>query len=156
MESVLPYICTDGASDAIDFYVKAFGAEELYRLVMPDGRIPHAQIKIGDATLLISDQRPDEDWYEPNNLGGVSVQFTINVADHDALEAMWAQAQSAGAKVEREIADRFYGRRSGTLRDPFGHRWSISTVVEDVSPEEQQRRLPEEMARRTAPQFKKV
>lgn len=156
MESVFVYLCTESASDAVDFYVKAFGAEEIYRLTMPDGTVPNAQITIGDATVLVSDQRPDEDWYAPNQLGGVSVQLTINVEDTDALEAMWAQALGAGGRAEREIADRFYGRRSGTLRDPFGHRWTISTVIEDVSPEEMQRRLPEEMARRTGSQFKKV
>jgi PhnB protein len=145
MTSLLPYICADRAADAIDFYAEAFGAEELYRLTLPDGRIPHAEIKIGDSLLMVCDEVPNEGVFGPKKLGGVCAQFTIDVADVDALEALWARATATGAEIERELGDRFYGRRSGVLRDPFGHRWTISTVIEEVSPAEMQRLLSTEM-----------
>lgn len=145
MTSLLPYICADRAADALDFYAEAFGAEELYRLTLPDGTIPHAEIKIGDSLLMVCDEVPSEGVYCPTRLGGVSAQFTIDVADAGALDALWARATGAGAEIEREVGDRFYGRRSGVLRDPFGHRWTISTVVEDVSPDEMQRLLSKEV-----------
>jgi PhnB protein len=145
MTSLLPYICADPAADALDFYAEAFGAEELYRLTLPDGRIPHAEIKIGDSLLMVCDEVPNEGVYGPKKLGGVSAQFTIDVANVDELEALWARATSAGLEIERELGDRFYGRRTGVLRDPFGHRWTISTVIREVSPEEMQRLLSKEM-----------
>ena len=145
MTSLLPYICTDSAAEALDFYAEAFGAEEIYRLTLPDGTIPHAEVRIGDSLLMVCDEVPNEGVYGPKKLGGVSAQFTIDVSDVDALNALWARATGTGVEVERELGDRFYGRRSGVLRDPFGHRWTISTVIEEVSPEEMQRLLSKEM-----------
>jgi PhnB protein len=145
MTSLLPYICADRAADALDFYAEAFGAEEVYRLTLPDGTIPHAEIKIGDSLLMVCDEVPNEGVYGPKKLGGVCAQFTIDVPDVDALQALWARATAMGVEVERELGDRFYGRRSGVLRDPFGHRWTISTVIEEVSPAEMQSLLSKEM-----------
>ena len=144
MTSLLPYICADRAADAIDFYAEAFGAEEIYRLTLPDGTIPHAEIRIGDSLLMVCDEVPNEGVYGPRKLGGVCAQFTIDVADVAELDALWARATATGVEIERELGDRFYGRRSGVLRDPFGHRWTISTVIEDVPPAEMQRLLAKE------------
>jgi PhnB protein len=156
MTSLLPYICADRAADALDFYAEAFGAEELYRLTLPDGTIPHAEIKIGDSLLMVCDEVPNEGVYGPRTLGGVCAQFTIDVADVDALDALWARATGAGAEIERDLGDRFYGRRSGVLRDRFGHRWTISTVIEEVSPEEMQRLVSKEMQLRMAPERRRT
>jgi PhnB protein len=156
MTSLLPYLCADPAAQALDFYTEAFGAEELYRLTLPDGTIPHAEIKIGDSLLMVCDEVPNEGVYGPNRLGGVCAQFTIDVADAGALDALWARATGAGAEIEREIGDRFYGRRSGVLRDPFGHRWTISTVIEKVSPDQMQRLLPKEMQLRMSPERRRT
>ena len=141
MQSVTAYLSVDGAADAIDFYTRAFGAQERYRLPMGDGRLGHAEITIGDTTLMLADEWADGDVLGPLKRGGVSVTFSIEVADVDALDRMWASATSAGATVQQEREDQFYGYRSGTLVDPFGHRWGIMTKIEDVSPEEMQRRM---------------
>jgi PhnB protein len=156
MTSLLPYICADRAADALDFYAKAFDAHEHYRLTLPDGRIPHAEITIGDSLLMVCDEVPNEGVFGPKRLGGVCAQFTIDVADVDALDAAWTRAIAAGAEIERELGDRFYGRRSGVLRDPFGHRWTISTVIEDVPPEEMQRLLAKEMQLRMPPERRRT
>ena len=145
MTSLLPCICVDPAADALDFYAEAFGAEELYRLTLPDGTIPHAEIRIGESLLMVCDEVPNEGVYGAKKLGGVSAQLTIDVDDVDALDALWARATRTGVEIERELGDRFYGRRSGVLRDPFGHRWTISTVIDEVSPEEMQRLLSKAM-----------
>jgi PhnB protein len=105
---------------------------------------------------MVCDEVPNEGVYGPKKLGGVCAQFTIDVADVDALDALWTRATAAGADVEREIGDRFYGRRSGVLRDPFGHRWTISTVIEDVSPKEMQRLLPEAIQLRLPPERRRT
>jgi PhnB protein len=141
MTTVTTYLCVDGASDALDFYRRAFGAVELYRLAMPDGRLGHAEMRIGDTTMMLSDEWPEGGVLGPVSRGGATASLTVTVDDVDALDAMWASALTAGATVEREPADQFYGHRTGTLIDPFGHRWSINAVIEDVSPEEMQRRL---------------
>ena len=157
MTSLLPYICADRAADALDFYAEAFGAEELYRLTLPDGTIPHAEIKIGDSLLMVCDEVPNEGVFGPKRLGGVCAQFTIDVGDVDVLTALWARATAtSGVEIERELGDRFYGRRSGVLRDPFGHRWTISTVIEEVPPEEMQRMLSREMQLRMAPERRRT
>lgn len=156
MTSLLPYICADSAADALDFYAEAFGAEELYRLTLPDGRIPHAEIKIGDSLLMVCDEVPNEGVYAPNKLGGVCAQFTIDVPDVDELDALWARATAKDVQIERELGDRFYGRRSGVLRDPFGHRWTISTVIEEVPPEEMQRLLSKEAQLRMPPERRRT
>lgn len=141
MTTVNAYLCVDGAADALDFYRRAFGAEELYRLPMPDGRLGHAEMRIGDTKLMLSDEWPEGGVVGPHRQEGSSTSFSITVDDVGALDRMWADALAAGATVEREPADQFYGHRTGTVVDPFGHRWSISAVLEEVSPEEMRRRL---------------
>ena len=141
MSYVLPYLSVDGASDAIDFYTRAFGATELYRLPMDDGRVGHAEITIGDSRLMLADEYPEMNILGPNARGGPTTSFAIMVDSPEALEAIWTQALAAGATVEREIEDQFYGHRMGQLLDPFGHKWSINAVVEEVSPEEMRRRM---------------
>jgi PhnB protein len=141
MIEVTAHLSVDGAADAIDFYTRAFGAQETFRLPMPDGRVGHAEIKIGATTLMLADEFPEMDIVGPKARGGSTASFSILVDSVDALDAMWAQALDAGAHVEREVADQFYGHRVGHLVDPFGHRWSIGAVIEDVSPEEMTRRM---------------
>ena len=141
MTTVTAYLCVDGASDALAFYAKAFGAEEQYRLAMPDGKLGHAEMRIGDTTLMLSDEWPEGGILGPDKRGGVSTSFSITVDDVAALDAMWDTAIDVGARIERERTDEFYGFRTGTLVDPFGHRWSIMTKIEDVSPDEMARRM---------------
>lgn len=141
MTNVTAYLCVDGADAALDFYRRAFGAEELYRLTMDNGVIGHAEMRIGDTRLMLADEWPDGGVVGPHRQDGSSTSFTVTVDGVDALDAMWAAALEAGAEVEREPEDQFYGHRTGTVIDPFGHRWNISAVVEDVSPEEMQRRM---------------
>ena len=134
--SVTPYLIVDGAAKAIDFYQRAFGATELLRMPGPDGRVMHAEVKIGDSPLMLADET--EGFRGPLALGGAAVSMMIYVADVDRV---FAQALAAGAREQRPITDQFYGDRMGTLVDPFGHVWSIATHVEDVSPEEIDRRF---------------
>ena len=122
---VTAYLCANGASDAIEFYKRAFGAEENFRMAEPDGRIGHAEITIGDTTLYLSDEWPEMGVRDPNSLSGHSVSFVPDVADADAA---FQVALDAGAKVERPLKDEPYGR-AGWVIDPFGHRWSIMTPV---------------------------
>ena len=141
MTEVLAYLSVDGAADAIDFYTRAFGAEELYRLPMDDGRVGHAEVQIGDTRVMLADEYPEMNILGPNARGGATASFAIMVDSPEDLDVMWAQALAAGATVEREIADQFYGHRMGQLIDPYGHKWSINAVVEEVSPEEMRRRM---------------
>ena len=134
--AVTPYLCVSGARRALDFYQKAFGAEVLYKLDMPDGRIGHAELQIGDSRLMLSDEMPempDAITKSPGTLGGSTAGFNIYVEN---VDERFAQAVAAGAKVRRPVMNQFYGDRSGTLEDPFGHFWTISTHVEDISPDE--------------------
>jgi PhnB protein len=133
----IPYLCVKGAASAIEFYQKAFGAEEVFRLSEPDGRIGHAEIRIGDARILLADEYPEQGVLSPLSLGGAGVSISLQVEDVDALTA---QAVAAGAKLARPVSDQFYGDRAGKLEDPFGHVWHVSTRIEEVSPEEMQRR----------------
>jgi len=144
MGAVTPYLCCDGAADAIEFYKRAFGAEELYRLDGPGDMVGHAEISIGDSRLMLSDEWPEGGILGPTKRGGATTAFSIEVDDVDALDAAWARAIGAGATEEEPLTDKFYGYRSGTMIDPFGHRWTIATVVEEVSPEEMQRRMEAE------------
>jgi len=132
-----PYLCCKNAAAAIEFYKKAFGAIELMRLAEPGGRIGHAEIKIGDAPIMLSDEYPEWDVRSPQALGGTPVSIHLYVEDVDALAR---RAVAAGAKLTRPVEDQFYGDRSGSLEDPFGHRWNVSTHKEDVSADEMQRR----------------
>jgi PhnB protein len=132
-EGATPYLSINGAAEAIEFYKKAFGAVETMRLAQPDGRIGHAELKIGKASIMLADEFADIGFLSPKSLGGSPVTIHIYVEDVDALAA---RAQAAGAKVLRAVANRFYGDRVGKFEDPFGHVWSFATHVEDVSREE--------------------
>jgi PhnB protein len=136
--SVTPYLIVKGAAEALDFYRKAFGAEERMRLPMPDGRLGHAEIQIGGSVIMLADEFPEMGAKGPNSLGGTPVGICLYVTDSDAV---YKRAVAAGAKVQRPIQDQFYGDRSGTVIDPFGHKWTITTHREDVSPEEMARRM---------------
>jgi len=138
--SATPYLAVRNAADAIDFYKRAFGATELYRLDDPSGRIGHAEIMIGEAAIMLSDEYPEMDVLSPETLGGSPVVIHIYVEDVDAVVA---SAVAHGAKVLRPVADQFYGDRGGKIADPFGHLWWIATHKEDVSPEEMKRRADE-------------
>ena len=138
--SVTPYLIVRGAAQAIDFYQRAFGAVELFRLDGPDGKIAHAEIRIGNSHVMLSDGMSG--YPDPLTLGGSGVSFMVYVPDVDAA---FARAVAAGAAVKRPVADQFYGDRTGTLADPFGHVWSLGTHIEDVAPEEMDRRMKEMM-----------
>lgn len=135
--SVTPYLIINGAAAAIEFYQNAFGATELFRMAQPDGRVGHAEIRIGDSTIMMADEFPEMGHVSPKTLGGSAVSLMIYVADVDAV---FAQALAAGAAEDRPVEDKFYGDRGGSLVDPFGHVWHIATHTEDVSPEEMQKR----------------
>lgn len=138
--AVTPYLIVHHAADAIEFYKRAFGAEELFRMPMPDGRIGHAEIKIGDSPIMLADENVEEGYRSPRSLGGAGVSLMLYVPDVDTV---FARALAAGATELAPVQDQFYGDRSGKLRDPFGHTWMISTHVEDVAPEELERRAQE-------------
>lgn len=139
--SVTPYLVVDGAADAIEFYKKAFGAEEVLRMPMGD-RIGHAEIKIGDSHVMLADEFPERDIRGPQARGGTSTSLMIYVDDVDRT---FKQALDAGARTDgdMEVKDQFYGDRSGSLIDPFGHKWTVATHIEDVAPDEMQRRMAE-------------
>ncbi len=132
-----PYLIIGGAGDAIEFYKKAFGATELFRFPTPDGKIGHAEIKIGDSPIMLADEYPEMGYKGPQSLGGSPVSMMIYVEDVDTI---FNQAVAAGATVKEAVTDKFYGDRLGTVADPFGHVWHISTHKEDVSIEEMQKR----------------
>ncbi len=132
-----PYLIVKGAARAIEFYKQAFGATERCRLAMPGDKIGHAEIQIGDSVIMLADGCPEMGAKDPEAFGGTPVMCHLYVADVDAT---FAQALAAGAKVMRPIQNQFYGDRSGMITDPFGHIWNISTHVEDVTPEETERR----------------
>jgi PhnB protein len=136
--TVTPYLFVEGAAKAIEFYKKAFNAQELVRMGGPDGRVGHAELQIGNSRIMMSDANPDMGARDPKALGGSSVSILLYVDDVDA----WAKrAQDAGIKVVRPVEDQFYGDRAGTFEDPFGHQWDIHTHTEDVSPEEMEKRM---------------
>jgi PhnB protein len=136
-EGATPYLSIKGAAAAIEFYKKAFGATETMRMAGPDGRIGHAEIKIGKANIMLADEHPEIGFLSPSTLGGSPVAIHIYVENIDALAA---QAEAAGAKVTRAVSDQFYGDRTGQFQDPFGHVWHFATHIEDVSPDEMQKR----------------
>lgn len=135
--SVTPYLIVKGAAGAIDFYKKAFGATELMRFAGPGGTIGHAEIRIGDSPIMLADEHPQMGYRSPASLGGTPVSIMLYVNDVDKVVE---GAVKAGAKLERPIADQFYGDRNGTIQDPYGHVWTIATHKEDVSQEEMERR----------------
>jgi uncharacterized glyoxalase superfamily protein PhnB len=137
VHEVYPYLRVRDAARALDFYKQAFGAEELFRLTEPSGRIGHAEIKIGGTTLMLADEYPEMNIVGPQTLGGTSFSIHLHVDNADA----WIErAIAAGATLLRPAADAFYGERSGSVRDPFGHEWLLGHQVEDVTPQEMQRR----------------
>jgi PhnB protein len=136
--TVTPYLFIKGAAAAIEYYKKAFGAAEVMRMGGPDGQIGHAEIKIGDSMIMLADEHPDMGHRGPQAYGGTPVSMVLYVPDVDSL---FRQAIAAGAKELRPLKDQFYGDRSGTLEDPFGHLWTIGTHKEDVPPEEMERRM---------------
>jgi len=140
--SITPYLTVDDAETAIEFYKNAFAATEHMRLPMGD-KIGHADLLIGDSHFMLSDEFPEMDKLGPNKRGGATASLMIYVPDVDAA---FAKAVAAGAVVVRPVEDQFYGDRSGWLKDPFGHEWTLSTHVEDVSDEEMGRRMQEMMA----------
>ena len=136
--SVTPYLYVRGAAEAIAFYEKAFGAVEVMRLAMPGGVIGHAEIRIGNSVVMLSDEMPEWGNKSPQTLGGTSSGLMVYVPDVDAL---FAQAIAAGASVHKPLADQFYGDRSGSVLDPYGHNWTIATHTEDVPHEEMAARM---------------
>ena len=135
--SVTPYLVVDDAARALDFYRDAFGAQEVFRMPMGD-RIGHAEIKIGNSHVMLSDEWPDMNLLGPKNRGGTTMSLMVYLDDVDSA---FQRALDAGATKECDLENQFYGDRSGCVIDPFGHRWMLSTHIEDVSPEEMQRRM---------------
>jgi PhnB protein len=140
--TVTPYLIVKDASRAIEFYAKAFGAIELYRLADPTGKVGHAEILIGTSRIMLADEFPEMDIRGPESLQGTSVGFLIYDED---VDAKFNHVIALGATVLRPVKDQFYGDRSGTLKDPFGHKWTIATHKEDLSPEDVQKRFEDVM-----------
>jgi len=137
---VSPYLVVDGASDAIDFYTSVFGATERGRMPMPDGKVGHAELTLGDSLVMLADPFPAVGAVSPADVGGTPVTISIYVEDVDGvLDA----AVAAGAKVVRPVQDQFYGDRTGTIEDPWGHRWTVASHIEDVPPDEMAKRAAE-------------
>jgi PhnB protein len=142
--SISPYVTVRNAASAIDFYVAAFGAQEMFRLIDPtDGRIGHAEIMIGGSTIMLSDEYPDFGALSPETIGGSPVKFQVYVEDADAA---FSAALAQGATELRPVKDQFFGDRSGMLIDPFGHSWTLASKKNDVSAEEMQKIWDESMA----------
>ncbi len=139
-----PTVCAslivDGAGDAIEFYKSVFGATERLRMEGPPGKVGHAELEIGDSIIMLADEFPDMGYVGPRKVGGTPITMMVYLQDVDAT---FKEALAAGATSVREIEDQFYGDRSGTIEDPWGHRWHLATHVEDVSPEEMDRRAAE-------------
>ncbi|HEV7856036.1 MAG TPA: VOC family protein [Herminiimonas sp.] len=133
MHSITPHLVCANASDAIEFYKKAFGATELHRLPGPDGKLMHGSIRIGDSTIMLVDEFPEWGSLGPKSLKGSPVTIHFYVDDADAA---FKRAVDAGATVKMPLDDMFWGDRYGVLVDPFGHYWSIATHIRDVSPQE--------------------
>jgi PhnB protein len=136
--SVTPYLIVNGAAKAIEFYKKAFGAQELFRMDGPGGKVMHAEIKIGDSPVMLADEFPERGYRAPMAGEPAPVSLMIYVEDVDKVAA---QAIAAGIKTERPVEDQFYGDRSGNFIDPFGHRWTVATHKEEVTREELERRM---------------
>jgi PhnB protein len=136
--SVSPYLIASNAAQAIEFYQRAFGAQERERLPMPDGRIGHAELLIGNSIVMLADEFPEHGNRSPQTLNGSAVSFALYVEDVDQA---FQRAVQAGATVKEALADKFWGDRAGTVMDPFGYKWTLLTHVEDVSPEEMKARM---------------
>jgi len=140
---VTPYLIVDGASAAIDFYTSVLGATERMRMAGPNGKVGHAELEIGDSVIMIADEDPEMNAHGPRSVGGTPVSLHVYVEDADRV---FERAIEAGAKALRPVEDKFYGDRSGSFEDPFGHQWHVATHVEDVPPEEMSKRAAEAAA----------
>ena len=137
-QTASPYLIVKDAAAALQFYKEAFGASETRRLKTPDGKIMHAEMKIGDSMVFLASEFPDHGAFSPEQFGGSPVSVVLYVENADAL---FAKAIKGGATSLRPLQDQFFGERSGTVLDPFGHRWTLNTHIEDVSDEEMERRF---------------
>jgi len=135
--AVTPYLVIDGASAAIEYYKKVFGATERMRMDAPGGKVGHAELVVGGSTIMLADESPQMGFRGPKAFGGSAVSLMLYVPNVDEV---FKRAMDAGAKQLKPVADQFYGDRMGTMEDPFGHVWTIGTHIEDVSPEEMRRR----------------
>ena len=147
--TVTPYLTVNDAARAIDFYKKAFGAQEVVRMDGPGGKIAHAEIKIGDSMIMLADEMPGSGSQSPQALHGTTSGVMLYVENADTV---FNQAVSSGAQVEAPLADMFWGDRYGKLKDPFGHSWAVATHKEDVAPAEMSKRMQEAMAKMKQPQ----
>jgi PhnB protein len=139
---VIPYLCVDGASAAIEFYSDVLGATERMRMPAPGGKIGHAELELGDSMIMLSDEFPEMGQRSPKTIGGTPVTISVYVEDVDSV---FDKAVKAGANALRPVENQFYGDRTGQFEDPFGHRWSVATRVEDVPPDEMAKRAAEAM-----------
>lgn len=137
IHEMFPYLCVSDANAAIEFYKQAFGASEIFRLAEPSGRIGHAELDFGGAVVMLADEFPECDIHSAATIGGTPVSIHLHV---DNADEVIRRAVELGATLEREARDEFYGERSGSFHDPFGHRWLIGHSIEEVAPEEMQRR----------------
>jgi PhnB protein len=140
---VTPYLIVHGASVAIDFYTSVLGAAERMRMGGPDGKVGHAELDLGDSVIMLADEHPEMDAIGPKTVGGTPVSLHVYVEDADAV---FERAIEGGAKALREVEDKFYGDRSGSFEDPFGHHWHVATHVKDIPPEEMSKRAAEATA----------
>ena len=140
---VTPYLHVDGAADAIDFYVKVLGARERMRMPAPEGKLGHAELELGPSVIMLADEFPDSGVRGPRSVGGTPVQLHVYVEDVDSV---FDTALKAGAKERRAVENQFYGDRSGQFEDPWGHQWNVATHVEDVPPDEMEKRAAEVMS----------
>jgi len=143
--AVTAYLSVQNGAQALDYYKRAFGAKELVRMPMPDGKVGHAEVKIGDSHVMLADEMPSMGFLGPRSRGGTTVQLHLYVTDVDATVQ---KAVAAGGKLTRPVEDKFYGDRAGTVEDPFGHVWYIATHKEELSPSEIRKRAEEEMKKR--------
>ena len=141
--SVTPYLTVNGAARAIDFYQRAFGAKEIMRMNGPDGKIGHAELRIGDSVIMLADEMPGGT-RSPQSLGGTTGGVFLYV---DAVDKVFNQAVSAGAKVDMPLENMFWGDRYGRLTDPFGHSWSVATHIENVAPQEMEKRMKDALSK---------
>lgn len=140
---VIPYLSVEGANEAIGFYTTVFGAKERLRMAAPGGKVGHAELEIGESVIMLADVFPEMGGASPKTIGGTPVSVMVYVDDVDAV---FGRAISAGATAERQVEDQFYGDRAGQFVDPFGHKWFVATHVEDVPPEEMEKRAAAAMS----------
>jgi len=145
--SVTPYLFIKGAASAIDYYKNIFGAKERMRMPGPNGRVMHAELEIGNSVIMLADENPQVGARSPETIGGASCSFHVYVENVDAIVQ---KAVDSGGKLARPVKDEFYGDRTGTVIDPFGHIWSIATHIEDVTPEEMKKRMANLMSQSTS------